>query len=270
MSSTEITACEDACNKPIFPLPIELRVKVYEQLLVRLDGSLKPHGFQRYTVKSHYHGENCISIDILLTCRTIYEEALPILYGKNILAFHDNNFFKRVLPFPEEHLIMIKHVTVEMSPSNYTSAEKMGNLLMLLGTSGVNLVSIHININILEEYDKECRTLFHALPPLSLFDRFLIGDHPIVAGLFSLKTAKKVVIEMENEARFEPGVASALKEAFMKEGTAYGRSISIVRCCHFLHWALEKGRRCPRCGLRKDESIDGIVLQDYEDDMLSR
>ena len=146
---------------------------------------------------------------------------------------------------------------------------------MLLGTSGANLVNIHIRINISEEYDKYYRKQFLKMPPLSLFDRFLVGDHPIVAGLFSLKTAKKVVIQMANQARFEPGVANALKEAFMKEGSAYGRSITIVRHCNALHRRLAEGKPCSHCGHMKEKSDNGphwlhSLQREYEDDMLSR
>ena len=272
MPSTEITTCEDTCNRSTFPLPLELRMKVYEQLLVHPDGSLKPNGFRRYDVEERYREKNRISINILLTCRTIYEEALPILYGKNILAFHDNYFGEPALPFPEGHLIMVKHVDVEMDPSIYGSAEKMGNLLMLLGTSGANLVNIHICINISEECDKYYREYFRLV--LSLSDRFLVGDHPIVAGLFSLKTVKKMVIQMENEARFEPGVADALKEAFMKEGTARDRSITITRPFDALSGELMGQISCAQYWHPKEESEKGphwldIIHRDYEDDMLS-
>ena len=128
---------------------------------------------------------------------------------------------------------------------------------MAIGMSGANIVDIRICINIFEELSKDFRIFFHALPPLSLFDRFLVGNHPIVAGLFSLKTAKKMVILMDNEARFEQGVANVLEEAFMKEGTAYGRSITIVRRCLFPHRKIKKGKPCPRCGRTKVELVNG-------------
>ena len=245
MSSTEITTCEDACKRPNILLPIELRMKVYEELLVRRDGSLNPNGLPLFERNFDLREKDEFFISILLTCRTIYEEALPVLYGKNVLAFHDNYFRKPMLPFPEQHLLMIKHVEVQMRPLVYSSAEKMGNFLMLLGTSQANLVDILIRISTCEAFDRDFRYLFHRLPPLSLFDRFLVGDHPIVAGLFSLKKAKKMVLQVDNDVRFEPGVANALKEAFMKEGTAGGRSITILRPCY---------------GPQKD----------YEDDMLSQ
>ena len=275
MSSNEITNCEDACNRTTFPLPPELRMKIYEQLLVRPDRSLKPNGLRPYEeeVEQSYRDKNRMSINVLLTCRTIYEEALPILYGKNILAFHDNHFSNQVLPFPEGHLVMVKHVDVQMCPSIYGSADKMGNLLMLLGTSGANIVNIHIRINISEACGKFYGK--HFQPVLSLSDRFLVGDHPIVAGLFSLKAAKKMVIQMDNEARFEPGVADALKEAFMKEGTARDRSITIVRSYDAGSGELIGQISCAQYWHPKEESEKGphwldFIERDYEDDMLSR
>ena len=262
MSSTEITTCEDARKRPPLPLPTELRLKVYEQLLVLPDRSLKPSGFRHRDPRYFTCEKDKAFISILLTCRTIYEEALPILYGKNVLAFHGHDISNPLLPFsfPEGYLIMIKHVKVEIRPSLNGSAEKMGNFLMLLGTSGANLIDIHINIDMVESFDMARRTL-PPPPPLSLFDRFLVGDHPIVAGLFSLKTPKKMVIKMENETRFEPGVANALKKAFMEEGTACGRSITIVHRCEVL-WP----KPCPQCAHTNDL---GFVDLEYEDDILS-
>ena len=275
MSSNEITNCEDACTRTTFPLPLELRMKVYKQLLVRQDRSLKPNGLRPYEhyMEQSYRDKDRMSINVLLTCRTIYEEALPILYGKNILAFHDHDFSKPVLPFPEGHLVMVKHVDVQMRPSLHGSAEKMGNLLMLLGTSGAKLVNIHIRINISEACGKYYGKHFQSV--LSLSDRFLVGDHPIVAGLFSLKAAKKMVIQMDNEARFEPGVADALKEAFMKEGTACDRSITIVGAFDALSGELIGQIACAQYWHPKEESEKGphwlhFVHRDYEDDMLSR
>ena len=101
MSSTEITTCESSCNKPAFPLPPELRIKVYEQLLIQPKHSLKPNDILPRARSGEHH---YIFTNILRTCRTFYEEALPILYGKNTLHVHDRKFSEPVLPFRKDTL----------------------------------------------------------------------------------------------------------------------------------------------------------------------
>lgn len=54
MPFTEITTREDASNTPAIPLSAELRVKIYEQLLVHPKRSMKPNGFLRYTGERAY------------------------------------------------------------------------------------------------------------------------------------------------------------------------------------------------------------------------
>lgn len=71
---------------------------------------------------------------------------------------------------------------------------------------------------------------------------------------------------MEDEARFEPGVADALKEAFMKEGTVDHRSITIERICSFPHGDLDIEELCPECGDPEEELTCGKADWVYQDD----
>ena len=108
------------------------------------------------------------------------------------------------------------------------------------------------------------------LPPLHLLDLFLIGDHPILGGLLSLKSVKKLYIRLEDDACFEPGFTNVLKAAFMKDGTADGRSITIEKGCTFRHEELgEEDQRCPRCGNTMDKFENGTANWEYKDDMRS-
>lgn len=141
---------------------------------------------------------------------------------------------------------------------------------MTLGTSGANLVDVSIRIHMLELSDEVLREHHDTLPPLHLFDQSLVGDHPIVAGLFSLKAVKKLYIQLEDEARFEPGVANALKAAFMKDGTADGRSITIEKGCTFPHRELEDEDPCPGCENTKEDLNNRNANWEYKDDMRSR
>lgn len=208
----------------------------------------------------HYLEKDYNFTNILQTCRTFYEEALPILYGKNTLGFHDNNFSKPMLPFPEGHLTMVKRAEVDISPFIYSSAKKTGDFLMTLGTSGAELVDLSIRIHMHKYSDKILHEHHDTLPPLHLFDQSLVGDHRIVAGLFSLKAVKKLYIKMEDEARFEPGVANALKAAFMKDGIADGRSVTIEKGCTFPHRELDEEDLCPGCGNTKEDLNNRIGI----------
>ena len=140
---------------------------------------------------------------------------------------------------------------------------------MTLGTSGANLVDLTIRIHMVEMSDMFLRGQHDTLPPLHLFDNYLMGDHPIIGGLFSLKAVKRLFIGIEDEARFEPGFANALKVAFMKEGTANGRSITIKKGCTFPHDVLEEEEPCPGCGNTTNNVYNGTADWEYKDDMVS-
>ena len=271
MSSTEITTREHASDKPRFPLSVELRLKIYELLLIHPHRSLKPNGFLCYTEGRPYREKDYIFTSILRTCRMFYEEALAILYGKNVLAFHDNEFNKPVLPFPEKHLTMVKHVEVDISPFIYSSAKRMWELLMTLGTSGAKLFHLSIRIHKVEGHDEFLRTTHHALPPLHLYDQFLLRDHPIVTGLFSFTTVRNLYIGLEDEARFEPGVANALRGWFMEQGTIDARSIKIEKQCSFPHYELEEDQLCPSCWFTGDECKNDVSKwEDVDDENMER
>ena len=175
-----------------------------------------------------------------------------------------------MLSFPEGHFALIKRAQVDIGPFLHSSAEKMGAFLMALGTSGAKLVDLLIRIRMLDVCDKTSREHDDTLPPLSLFDQALLGDHPIVAGLFSLKAVQKLVIQMEDEARFGPDVANALREAFMTERTADGRSITMEHVCSFPHKLLEEEETCPHCENTLKDLVNGTVNWEYKDDMLTR
>lgn len=140
---------------------------------------------------------------------------------------------------------------------------------MTLGTSGANLVDLTIRIHKVEISDIFLRGHHDTLPPLHLLDHYLMGDHPIMGGLFSLKAVKKLFIGIEDEARFEPGFANALRVAFIKEGTADGRSITIKKGCTFPHDELEEEESCPGCGNTANNVYNGTADWEYKDDMVS-
>ena len=270
MSSAEVTTSDDACKRLNFPLPIELRMKIYEELLVRRDGSLKPNGVPQIERPFDPREKDKTFISILLTCRTIYEEALPFLYGKNVIVFHDAQVRKPVLPFPERHLIMIKHVEVETSPYVYGSVEDMGNLLMTLGTSGAKPIDVSVRIYMTRHHLHFYRGYRSVLPLLRSHDALLSNENPVIVGLLSLKAVKKLDIRVEGEVRFQPGVACALRTSFMEKGTAIDRSIAIRKACTSpIHRKFGLKEPCFLCGTMKEGLITGIGYYDYRDDKLT-
>ena len=262
-----ITTCEDACKRPPFPLPMELRLKIYEQLLVLPDGSLKANGIRHYERQLYDREKDKTFISILLTCRTVYEEALPILYGKNVLAFHDNDLGKPLLPFPEDHLVLIKHVEVEMSPCIFGSVKRMGNLLMTLGTSRAKFIDISVRIYMPKDKETFRRRYLVILQPSEKQDALLFNDNPIVVGLLSLKAVKRLDIRIEGDVRFQPGGACALRTSFMEKGITIGRSIAIRKPCRSInHEIFEMEEPCSTCGPMNEGRAFRTGYYEYHDD----
>lgn len=105
------------------------------------------------------------------------------------------------------------------------------------------------------------------LLPLSIYVQTLVHDYLIVAGLLSLKHVKKLHIQLDNEAYFGPGVVNAIKEAFTKEGTRDGRSISIRKTCAFAHGSIDKQDSCPGCWNTDDDMVNSSAIWNYKNAM---
>ena len=269
MPPTEVTSHKDAREKSATSFPPELRVKIYEELLINSNGPLHPNGFTRngrgrYRNR-HQRSDNRVFASILRVCRTFYKEALPVLYGRNILAFYDASFMKPVLPFPKEHLAMVKHVHVDVNLSHEGCAAKMGNFLIDLHWSGAELVDLSVRIHALVE-----REYNGMLPPSQLDDGLLAQNHPMVVGLSSLKAVKKLDIDFEGKVRFESGVADALRESFLKEQSTVSQSITIRKACTIWHEALDPEEPCWECGNTRKNLGNGIGYCEYRDDETTR
>ncbi|KAL8972152.1 MAG: hypothetical protein Q9183_000691 [Haloplaca sp. 2 TL-2023] len=71
-------------------LPLEIRNMVYRELLVSATAIKKPHKLvwnQKSIMVNSLHSVKDIDSAILRVCRTIYDEALPVLYGQNTFEF---------------------------------------------------------------------------------------------------------------------------------------------------------------------------------------
>lgn len=224
MSSTETTLYDDANNKPAFPLPPELRLTIYKQLLIHPDRPLKPNGPFRSVCGRPIYEESYLENDhiftsVLRVCRLFYSEALPILYGCNVLHFHDTELTKPVLPFPEEYLTMVKRVKVDMRPYLYNSTRTMAQFLRALSGPGISLLDLSVRVRVSRRADVYWRRIPKGDPPPLDTDCFLSAENPMFAALLSFRAVKRFCIELLDEARFEPGVADAFRESFMEYGT---------------------------------------------------
>ena len=83
-TSTRFVDPEKPPENLLFRLAAETRANIYENVLIH-PIKLLPNGLGRDDEDEPYG----VNISILQTCRVVYNEALPILYGKNLLAFND-------------------------------------------------------------------------------------------------------------------------------------------------------------------------------------
>lgn len=83
------TELQDQC--PLFStIPPEIKRMIYYELLVSkkpISGVDKLLGTKRAILLADYHPIGDIDSTIMQTCRRIYQEALPILYGQNTFEF---------------------------------------------------------------------------------------------------------------------------------------------------------------------------------------
>ncbi len=86
---------EDQSDCPLFTeIPAEIRHMAYRQLLTIPDPIEKAHkhlGSKDTALLDNYNPIPHIDAAILRTCRLVYSEALPILYGQNTFEFSSAN-----------------------------------------------------------------------------------------------------------------------------------------------------------------------------------
>ena len=77
-----------------FSLPCEIRILIYNQLLIQSDKLLRTLCTCKFCTQLKYPttgtptmGTECLTPSLLRTNRAIYDEALPILYSKNTFSF---------------------------------------------------------------------------------------------------------------------------------------------------------------------------------------
>lgn len=95
----------DSSENPVIPksqpgcslftaIPVEIRHIIYRHLLVTLDTIERAHkhlGSKDTALIDNYQPIPHIDAAVLRTCRLVYSEALPILYGQNTFGFSSAN-----------------------------------------------------------------------------------------------------------------------------------------------------------------------------------
>lgn len=86
---------QDQSQCPLFSaVPVEIRHMIFHHLLTTSEPIEKPHkhlGSKETALLDNYKAIPEIDSAILRTCRLIYSEALPILYGQNTFEFSSAN-----------------------------------------------------------------------------------------------------------------------------------------------------------------------------------
>ena len=245
---------------------------IYELVLIDFCYALLVNRSSRYSLESPSAEGQTLFIDILLACRLVYREALPILYGKNMITFNDRAPKTPLLPFPRAHISLLKWVTVTMEPYLRGSTSKMALLLENLAGAGVHLSGLFITIGILRSAQLTDSEIEDDYPPsspdlllLGSPDLFLLGKHPIVEALSRLPySVETLEITMLDEARFAPWFAHRLVD----QGKGAGHTVTISKgCSYYHHEFFESGRcRCFVCETGAVDLFDREYVFPYEDD----
>ena len=111
---------------PLFTtIPVEIRHLIYHQLLTTPDTIEKAHkhlGSKDTALVDNYQPIPGIDAAILRTCRLIYSETLPVLYGQNTFDFSSANAIrsfqsKSLIGYPLGRLARIRHSASETAAS---------------------------------------------------------------------------------------------------------------------------------------------------------
>jgi hypothetical protein len=95
-------------NLSLLSMPREIRDKVLRNCLV-IGLAFRYPDRRAYTCRNFKSPDT--STQILRVCKTLYEEALPILYGANILCFNDLKELKQFLSYSSHDVeAMIHHI----------------------------------------------------------------------------------------------------------------------------------------------------------------
>lgn len=192
-------------------LPPEVRVQIYGHLLIH-SSSIKPQllrapeyysGIQRAqralsNLRSQPVRDFSPESAILRTCRQVYLEAMPVLYGENTFSyscamsiFNDEDYLK--VGFPDQRLEQIKHLELKAQPGRRVEPMVPVNVaatIQYFVNRGCDLLTFKLALNQLEDYepgdDDDKQQLLQAVA--------LSSD--VLAALVRLKVSKTLTISI--------------------------------------------------------------------------
>ena len=124
---------QDQSQCPLFSaVPVEIRHLIFHHLLTTAEPIEKPHkhlGSKETALLDNYKPIPEIDSAILRTCRLIYSEALPILYGQNTFEFSSANAIRS---FQSKSLIGYPSVVFLICHSPFYHMLGAGDIFVLL------------------------------------------------------------------------------------------------------------------------------------------
>jgi hypothetical protein len=202
---------------------------IFEELLV-LWPKIVFRGTQDYGPldQSEVDEEIQIPWQILLTCWKYYEEAIPIMYGKNRFAFCTGNAGKPGMfwrfPIARRCMPYITDLGIYFRvDSPYSEAStRVGHFLKAIRRNATHLDHLTIVAASDRYYDAQC--------PWDI----LFGHHPVSKELLQFvekKPVKHLKIRLHNEALFFPQYACWLSQTFEQTGGIDDHSLTFTRSC---------------------------------------
>ncbi|KAF1941887.1 hypothetical protein EJ02DRAFT_187820 [Clathrospora elynae] len=233
--------------------PTEIRLMIFEELL-RVSPCVVFRGGAKFGPLdlNEFHHDIPVPWQILGTCRQYYEEALPIMYGKNMFAFctgksgEPSMFWRFPIKVRLMHYLTNLSIYCRADAPTKEAAKRVAHFIVALSHHAKNLEYLSIVISSDQRFEKAC--------PWDI----LFCDHPVSKALVTLiksKTVKHVQIRLHDGAALHPGFAHFLLQQFYKTHIpGDSRSLVFTKSCtcapdarsldpeHCTHcgWAIEK------------------------------
>jgi hypothetical protein len=165
---------------------------------------------------------------ILSTCRKYYEEALPILYGKNKFGFctgakgSPGSFWRfpvrpKVMPYLTDLGVYFR-----ADDPKTEASKRVGNFLRALNRHAKHLEHLTVTAASDRFYEAAC--------PWDI----VFGEHPVAQALVHLvksKSVKHLTIRLQDGACFFPSFACFLDQTFRQHNDDPERSLTFTLSC---------------------------------------
>ncbi|OJJ00246.1 hypothetical protein ASPVEDRAFT_81822 [Aspergillus versicolor CBS 583.65] len=219
-----------AQNSLFLNLPLELRLQIYDLLLVsRITDGKAPFesmakDYQRpvlLTSSFAWIWDHSIFPAILQSCQKIYNEALPVLYGNNIFEFDDSAYIHQISRLKVN---LLRHLIIDLSV--FSEATSWVSLLDVLIEEAKDLRNLKVifDAHYYDSFllDPQAHGLGADVPFVRTLTRVKqLGklETLIIAGFYAKHWPAYLRQEMRNDIKivFEAGVLNA--RAFSDENT---------------------------------------------------